>query len=296
MPFVSGVTSDPQELVRAEQAARDALALDPDLVQAHGILALVNANRGNWLAARRDFAAALSTEDPGIYSTFALMLMNVGHVREALQVAREADRLAPGIAGFSVTLAGVSAVRGLDAESARYADRAINLGASTDAPPLRIAYSTVARRRGDLVEAGAQMASALPEEIRRAGGADAVKLIHAALGDASKKSAALDALRELRASSPGMNSSLMAVLSIQWCTMLGALDLAYDVANEGLDNLRRSGPIGLYWAGLWVPDMQPFREDRRFQLFMNRLGAIEYWKAYGPPDDCQLHDGNLICR
>ena len=143
-----------------------------------------------------------------------------------------------------LTVAGVSAILGLDADAVRYADRAVNLGASPDFPPLRIVYSSVARRRGDFGEAGAQMAKALPEEVRQSGGADAVKLIYAALGDASKKGAALDALRDLRANSAGMNSSLMVALSILWCTMLGALDSAYAVANEGLDNLRRSGPVG----------------------------------------------------
>ena len=53
--FISGLSSDPQELVKAEQAARHALSLDPDLVQSHATLASVNANRGNWLAAQRDF-------------------------------------------------------------------------------------------------------------------------------------------------------------------------------------------------------------------------------------------------
>ncbi len=64
--FGSGLSVDPQELVKAEQAARHALSLDPDLVESRAILARVNADRGNWLAARRDFQAALSlnTEDP----------------------------------------------------------------------------------------------------------------------------------------------------------------------------------------------------------------------------------------
>ena len=194
--FISGLSSDPQELVKAEQAARHALALDPDLVQAHATLASVNANRGNWLAARRDFEAALSlnTEDPRIYSSYALILMNVGHLREALQASREVDRLAPSC-GFrdhrcgrichSRPRCGRSALRRQGCQPGRLARF----------PPLRIAYSSVARRRGDFGEAGAQMAKALPEEVRQVGGADAVKLIYAALGDASKKGAALDALR-----------------------------------------------------------------------------------------------------
>ncbi len=88
----------------------------------------------------------------------------------------------------------------------------------------------------------------------------------------------------------------MVVLSTQWCTMLGALDPAYDVANEGLDRFRRSGTIGGSWGGLWIPEMRPFRQDPRFQALADRLGLIEYWKQYGPPDNCELRDGKLICH
>ena len=119
------------------------------------------------------------------------------------------------------------------------------------------------------------------------------RILYAALGDASKKSAALDALRELRANSAGKNSSLMVVLSIQWYTMLGALDSAYEVASEGLP---RSSTIRGTLGGLWIPDMRPFRQDPRFQALADRLGLMDYRRQYGPPDDCELRDGKLICH
>lgn len=45
----------------------------------------------------------------------------------------------------------------------------------------------------------------------------------------------------------------------------------------------------------WVPDMRPFRRDARFQTFAASLGLMDFWLRYGPPDDCELRDGKLIC-
>lgn len=294
----TGLFFDPQELVKAEQAARHALSLDPDLVESRVILAQVNGLRGNSLDARRDFEAALSmnSEDSAFHTLYAHFLLRVGHVRQALHAAREADRLAPERASNASNIASVLSVLGLDTEAVRYADKAVNLGASPDFPPLAITYIRAAYRRGDAEVAGAQTAKILPQEVRASGGADAVKLIYAALGNTSKQGAALDALRKLRANSAGMNSGQMVVLTINWYTMLGALDLAYDVANEGLDRLLRAGAIGPGWGGLWTPEVRPFRQDRRFQEFVDRMGLMEYWKQYGPPDNCELRDGKLICH
>jgi hypothetical protein len=140
------------------------------------------------------------------------------------------------------------------------------------------------------------MAKAFSEIARQSGGDDAIRLIYAALVDSSKKAAALDALREWRARSAGMDSSLMVVQSVIWYTMLGALDSAYEVANPGLDKLRRSGSAGGSLGGLWIPEMRPFRQDSRFGPLMDRMGLLEYWKEYGPPDDCEFQDGKLVCH
>ena len=30
--------------------------------------------------------------------------------------------------------------------------------------------------------------------------------------------------------------------------------------------------------------------------FATRMGFMEYWQQYGPPDDCDLNDGKLTCH
>jgi TolB-like protein/DNA-binding winged helix-turn-helix (wHTH) protein len=296
--FNAGLSVDRQELDKAEQAARHALSLDPDRGPTRATLAQVNVLRGNWRDAHREYQSALSldAQDSRIRSSYTLFLGTVGRPREALQAAREADRLEPGVASYSLAMAAASSVLGLDADAVRYADRAVNLGVSPDLPMLRVFYSHAANRRADAALAGAEMAKAFSEIARQSGGDDAIRLIYAALVDSSKKAAALDALREWRARSAGMDSSLMVVQSVIWYTMLGALDSAYEVANPGLDKLRRSGSAGGSLGGLWIPEMRPFRQDSRFGPLMDRMGLLEYWKEYGPPDDCEFQDGKLVCH
>jgi hypothetical protein len=74
-------------------------------------------------------------------------------------------------------------------------------------------------------------------------------------------------------------------------TRLGAIDQAYDVANRTLADVN----AGL-WAALWEPETRAFRQDSRFQAFVTRLGLIDYWKQYGPPDECDLRGETLVCR
>ena len=42
---------------------------------------------------------------------------------------------------------------------------------------------------------------------------------------------------------------------------------------------------------LTSPEMRPFRQDPRFPNPVTRLGLMEYWKQYGPLDDCELQGG-----
>ncbi len=80
---------------------------------------------------------------------------------------------------------------------------------------------------------------------------------------------------------------------ILWYTRLGALDLAFDLAERSLDVYGREEHVGGAWGVLWVPEMQPFRDDPRFQHFASRLRLIEYWSEYGPPDGYAL-SGSML--
>jgi hypothetical protein len=43
-------------------------------------------------------------------------------------------------------------------------------------------------------------------------------------------------------------------------------------------------------------EMLPFRQDPRFQVLCERMGLFACWAKFGPPDNCKLRGGKLICR
>ena len=187
-------------------------------------------------------------------------LPTAGHLREALRESEVAYRLAPAYPPSSVNLSVWNSILGFDAEAVRYADLAIQLGRSPDLDPLPIVYSNAAYRSGRYAEAAEHMARVLPPDVRASGGIEVLQSIYTAVEDESRRAAAVEALRALRATAEGlksMDSSLMVVLAMQWYTMLGALDHAYDVANRAMDQFKRSGFAGAHWGGLWIPEMRP---------------------------------------
>ena len=291
----------PEALLDSERAALQALALDPGLAEAQALLGQINSLRGNWLTAEAYFRAALALDESeaSIHTLRAQSIGTAGHLREALREFEVAYRLAPAYAASSVNLSVWNSILGFDAEAVRYADLALQLGRSPDLDPLPLIYSHAAYRSGRYAEAVEHMARVLPPEVRAGGGIEVLKSIYMAVEDESRRAAAVEALRALRATAEGpksMDSSLMAVLAMHWYTMLGALDHAYDVANRALDQFKRSGFAGAHWGGLWLPEMRPFRRDARFQTFATRLGLMDFWLQHGPPDNCELRGDKLICH
>jgi hypothetical protein len=78
---------------------------------------------------------------------------------------------------------------------------------------------------------------------------------------------------------------------------LDALNAAYRLLNRCLAEQPSDAPMmGEAMEYLWRPEMRPFRQDRRFQALAKRLGLIDYWRRYGPPDDCDLRADKLTCH
>jgi TolB-like protein len=288
----------PNTLKNAEQDAMRALALSPNLAQAHAALGYLYGIQGKWLQAEVSYRAAL-TADPAdaterqLYAR--LVLSSVGRLKQALAEASEAYRLAPADQLPLMTLSGTNTLMGRDAEALRFAHIAIEMGVQ---PDVLAGVNAAAAMHGELYQqAGSYAAATLSPAVRSAGGAEAVRLFYSALSDPTKKSGALQALESLEHKlesgdiDPGFRQRWMAVSF----TMLDALDPAYRVVNRVVDENARSGTD---WepAFLWLPEMRPFRKDPRFQALVTRIGLIDYWKQYGPPDACDLKDGKLTCR
>ncbi len=283
----------------AHREATRALEIDPTLCEARAALGQLSAFRGAFPEAEIHFRRSFSADrfDPFIAVNHSVCIMySVGHLSRAEQEMRQARKLAPASAPVAVCLALSSILRGNSEEALREASLATALGDPPNLPPIPQIHAHVARRAGRMAEAGAYIVDSLLPAFRAAGGAEVITLVHAALADAAKVPAATAAIRDLLArAKPGDIGPAAAKDMLVWCALLGALDLAYEAANSFLDEFARSGTVGSAWDPLWLPEMRAFRQDARFQALVSRMGFIEYWKMYGPPDGCELRNGMLIC-
>ena len=185
---------------------------------------------------------------------------------------------------------------GANREAVAHVNRALQLGSPRNWVLAPGVLSWTAWRAGDVHRARDEMIRTLPDEVRSAGGAEAVTAVYAGLSDPTKRSAALAAIHERLAPVSGFDlaRAVTSMHVIAWYTMFGALDAAYDVAWKYLERNVRHGLTGRFWHALWLPEIRAFRQDPRFQHLVKSLHLIEYWQAHGPPDGCDLRDGALL--
>jgi hypothetical protein len=157
--------------------------------------------------------------------------------------------------------------------------------------------SDAALRAGKFAEAAQSIAPVLPADIQANGGREVIGQVFNAFADSGKRPAAVAALDALLAKVDlnAIDPYTIGTLMMSY-TKLGSLDRAFAIGDQWLTHQRSLGLIGPGWASVWKPEMRTFRIDARFQAFASRLGFLDYWKEYGPPDDCDLQDGKLTCH
>jgi tetratricopeptide (TPR) repeat protein len=294
--------SRPEALALGERAALQALALDPGIAGAHASLGVIAANRGDWPGAEAHFKKGFELDDGSgrIRARYAEAVLNsTGQLREALRVFQAELRKTPTHCRGAMQVAVAFGTQpGHDSDAMHFIDVAMSHGWPGDSRDVQQLNSEIARRAGRYTEAAEYQAMAIPAAARQAGGVEVVRLLHEAFADPSRRPAALASLDALNAkgATAGMNSFAMLMLSMNWYTMLGETDRAYLVSERWLAEVRRAGRTGIpFNFGLWLPEMQPFRADRRFQDLARRMGLMAYWEKFGPPDDCQLRGAVLEC-
>jgi hypothetical protein len=290
-PFSQGV----------EQAQRDAeaaLEVDPTLARAHVVLASLAALRGDWSSAEASFLTAIaqSPADPDFRGRYAVsLLLPTGQLGKARAEALEASRLAPGGAFPQAMRAFVEQALGADDLAVELADGAISRGG--DPRQMATVYASAAARRGAYVEAAEHAVKALPPAVLDAGGAAKLRLAYVALGDPAKKQAAVAALGSLtREPSWEAVDPRSRQLVLDLYAGLCELDMLY----AGMDSLLRPGdgkqPEIITLGSMWSPEMRAFRQDPRFGPLAQRLGLVDYWQRFGPPDGCTVSRNALSCR
>jgi TolB-like protein/DNA-binding winged helix-turn-helix (wHTH) protein len=290
----------------AERAARQALALNPKMDNAHNVLAGLGIMRGQVLEMETHDRAALSLDanDGFIRIIRSAHLGETGRSTEMLKEAQKAYSLAPANPTVVGLLAYTYSVAGRDDEAFKYAELAIELGYPRDSLANVYGFAALrAKRYGEAVTLlNKTLALSDPEWARTA---EVMRLVYAALADPAQRSAALaartrlypkpDAAGQLGAASVDAAPCLASSFNY---ALLGELDVAYDLANQCLDQVVPRGILsdGSASADPFIAELRPFRRDARFQALATRLGLMAYWQQYGPPDDCDLQDGKLTCH
>jgi TolB-like protein/DNA-binding winged helix-turn-helix (wHTH) protein len=286
-------------LSEAERDARAALSIDADVAAGHAALANVLRARGEWLQADAAYRTALakSGNDPMLLGAHHIMLGLTGRVRASLDEAETAYRLAPLALPTIMWRAMAYSLMGRDEAALREAALGRSLGATADSGGgFPFLLTAAAQRQGRYADAVGHLVLYLPAESRAAGAA-AIASTYEAAANPAKRPAALEALRHLESKVPFGDMEQRRWSLLLWlCTTAGDLDGAYAAGNRALDEAARSGSIGSSWFVIWFPSMRPFRQDPRFQAFVERLDLPEYWEVYGPPDGCALAKGKIACR
>jgi len=285
---------EPDALSLGEREANEALAIDPTLNLAHIVLGMISAWRGQWLAAENHFRQAqqLDASAPESHSAYAgYVLGPAGHVQQGLEENRTAFALAPAAWQGVAALGTWYSLMGKDEDAVKYANLAVELGAPKSYSLVEVVHSSTARR-SRRYDVAAEHAGPMPPAALAT-----VKQVFAAFAAPADRPAAVRSLKTLLA---GSKPGEIPVGWIQWYVLLGNLDEAFDFANRSIGTIATSDRVTAtptaVWSVLWTPEMRPFRRDPRFQALVSRLRLFDFWKQYGPPDECELRGEALVCR
>jgi tetratricopeptide (TPR) repeat protein len=190
----------PHALVDAERDAEQAIALDPDLAQAHAALAEVKLRRGDWVAAAVEYHKALAADpaDARIRGSYGMgLLASGGQMREALAETQTAYRLAPADMLTVMMNSSMHSLNGIDAAAVHLAGLATALGLPNTAPPFPDIFASAARRSGHYDEAARILTNQANVRFPGPDSAEVNQLVYEAFGDPAKVPRAVAALRDL---------------------------------------------------------------------------------------------------
>jgi hypothetical protein len=249
-------------------------AVGTDEIEPELLVALAIASEGNPIALRR-------------------------YLREAKALAEQSFAAAPSNPRIVAYLSEAYSTLGQRADALKFANLAATLGFSGDLSPLIDIRAREALRDRRYAEAADLWATTMvrgPYEER------AIAVIHAvfaALADPRLESMAVTAGQRLFPDQTEAEAHIVRAPCLQAAysfALISAADLAHGLAIRCLEQTQDTSDTPRIFASIWIPEMRAFRESNRFQTFLDRLGMMDYYRRFGPPDDCDLKDGKLTCH
>lgn len=286
-------------LVNAQRDADRAMELDSGLAGAWVARGGVLAYQGRLAESRLadDKALALQPDDQGIRFGRMILLAATGTPHQSLHEAERLLQQTPtsltGLLtrGFFRSMTGddAGAMDDLDSARPRGADDA--RGRAPDA----LAHASI--RAGRYEDAARQLNAALDARAKSLGLDRLFTQAFAALRDRGRTANAARELANFVARNPPRLLSTRGVTTLLLTqTLTGDVDSAYRTINAYLDGPLENGVDPRLLLLLWMPEMKPFRRDARFGALAERLGLVEYWQKYGPPEFCKLEGRELQCE
>ena len=275
-------------LAAAESAAKAAHALEPGHSAAHCALGFITMRRGRWCDAEMHFRSSLSSGSDHMDARYhaAQLLMATGRLRAALAHIEQLYELAPADPMIVLGLSLISSLLGRDDESALWLDLALDLGVPATLPPVPVIRSLLERHAGSHAAACEHARTLLPPPLADSAAEAQLRRIFSGLENPDRRQDGIAALRELvaRAGAILEAGGPVLLMLVNWATLLGALDEAYELANRFAAMLENRKAFRGFPGSLWKPEMHGFRADPRFHTFVSRLGLPEYWRRFGSPD------------
>lgn len=282
---------------RAVEAARRALALDPDNPHAAMAEASVKPVRGNWLTRERAFRRVLVSDPKDHLAIFslAILLSSVGRIREAAELTeRKSVPNPPNPGNYYRRVLNLWEAGRLD-EADRLTREARSLFPTHFALWFQQCYMLMYSGRPAAALAMIEDVDNRPLAMP-AGEFERIAEVARAMADPTK--ARVDAVVALWTERAHQGSGY-AENAIQFASALGRLDAAFEVAgayyfSSGfvVPDLRFSREQGSYLPladreteFLFNPALRPMRADGRFAELVRRIGLDDYWAASGTRPD-----------
>jgi TolB-like protein/Tfp pilus assembly protein PilF len=266
----------------AEAAAREALRLNPDIVEASATLGSILADSHRYEAADETFARALDIADNNATTRhwYAIFLMNTGRLSKALEHIRIALRLDPLNGAIIGTHGNVSFALGRIESAIESYESAMELGWGDAAHAfLGAVYLYLGNRKkaGPCLRAGRFAAEAVPS-----------RLVDAILNETTSDTGGSATLGDQILASV-LADDITPALGFRLCALLGQVqifDLPFDVQDVSGDAL----------GTLWHPPAATIRRDRRFKSLAERFDLPVAWQQSSDwPDRCHPTDDGFVC-
>jgi TolB-like protein/DNA-binding winged helix-turn-helix (wHTH) protein len=259
---------------KGEEAARRALALDPELGEAHAALGFALTMLQDWTGGEAAFREALSRNVPlGEMAAYAALQLAVANYPYARTVLEEAWRVNPeDSAALRGLMSANAALGGWELAHAQY-----DLGTRLFAP----------WPEGDMLMMHLEVGR---NELAHARAIPAAGPINAAMiATLDDPQAALRELRDLYAATVPGNPVNRRNVGL-WAGYFGDAVLALDAMRSAV--AEQPGQVVYFW----LPQLKEMRQLPEFKALLREIGIVAHWQAYGWPEICRpFGNDDFVC-